>query len=326
MQEVMQAQQQPQGIQGAQGKSSAEKLQSVFTNYKISECPTDPSKVTVMDKNGNFVMDGTPEEVYDKLKDKNQNSPTAEGPEQTVQQEQQQVQQQEQPVQQQEQPTQPESPVRSQGARQAENKPANNPTFKGDILHKTADGDIMTKEVKNGKTEYHYYQYDKKNGTYTETDEKTFRSEHNTKDKQVNVTALKNGSYTTKAYKQGQRIKGQQGRYAEQNPKTGEWNFYAQDGTKLKPEYIKTKDPGLYNSTTGQATKAQQTQKGNPASNKVRTAMQSNDTDVLINRVKNSNLPTQKKNELIQQLQNAKNSGDPEKMKAMNQYVAAMRL
>ena len=250
MQELMQAQMTMQPTQNAQQSRSIDKLSNLkqmYSNYTVIQNGDD--NFTVTDGKGKNIKTGTYDELIKGLN-------TQEVQPQGEIQPQQQVQPQQQ-TQPQQQVSNTPTTTRSQGSRQRDiSSSTQTQTLKGDIIHKTADGDVMTKEVKNGRTEYHFYQFDKKTGKYTDMDESEFRSKHNTKDKQVNITALKNGSYTTKAQKEGQRIKGQQGRYAEQNPKTGEWNFYAHDGVKLKPEYVKQKDPQLYNSTIGQQQQA----------------------------------------------------------------------
>ena len=111
----------------------------------------------------------------------------------------------------------------------------------GTIKHKAANGDIITKDEK-GNT--HFYKND--NGKYKEISEKEFRAIHNKAGKKsnINISNIKNGGYSSQ---KGTRVTGKAGRYAEKNGDS--WNYYANDGTKLKPEYVKKVDPELWAKT-----------------------------------------------------------------------------
>lgn len=111
----------------------------------------------------------------------------------------------------------------------------------GTIKHKAANGDIITKDEK-GNT--HFYKND--NGKYKEISEKEFRAIHNKAGKKsnINISNIKNGGYSSQ---KGTRVTGKAGRYAEKNGDS--WNYYANDGTKLKPEYVKKVNPELWAKT-----------------------------------------------------------------------------
>ena len=108
---------------------------------------------------------------------------------------------------------------------------------KHDSVYTTKNGDYMTKGS-DGK--YHYY--DKNGKPMTEKD---FKGKHST----VNTTSIKNGSYSSK----GTRVTSKTGRWAEKNGDS--WNYYAKDGTKLKPEHIQKADPQLWAQTHPQTKK-----------------------------------------------------------------------
>ena len=100
-----------------------------------------------------------------------------------------------------------------------------------DSIYTAENGDFITKG-KDGKLQY----FDKDGNPMSE---KEFKGVHNT----INTTEIKNGRYSS----QGTRIQSKSGRWAEKNGDT--WNFYAKDGTNLKPEYVQQVDPELWQKT-----------------------------------------------------------------------------
>lgn len=133
-------------------------------------------------------------------------------------------------------------------------------TPKGDILHKAANGDLMTKDSSTSPAQYHYYKYNSETGKYTETNETEFRAAHNQGNNAINLTALKEGGNTTTSLQQGKRVKGQNGRYAEQD-KNGKWHYYSHDGKELKSDYVLNQNSQGYDPTLAAKTQTQPKQK-----------------------------------------------------------------
>ena len=110
----------------------------------------------------------------------------------------------------------------------------NSTSAKGNIedsIYTAENGDFITKG-KDGKLQY----FDKDGNPMSE---KEFKGAHNT----INTTEIQNGGYSSK----GTRVQSKSGRWAEKNGDT--WNFYAKDGTNLKPEYVQQVDPELWQKT-----------------------------------------------------------------------------